>query len=192
MKTLIFGSGSDIAQALIPMLDGEVVQITHDDCDVRNGFKMEHLLIQHIPEVIVNCAGVYRGGSIDFANKQEIDVNFWGSYNISYCASKYCPAAIIVHIASDAGLCGKPDKVVYAASKAAVISLVRSQAAAGCPVYAVAPTLTNTKMTAKYIIDPDKVLQPHDVAVEIKNCVDGKYEFGAIVTWGDGNASIIR
>ena len=79
--------------------------------------------------LLVNCAGIMP--LKEAGHEQHIfDVNFWGTYKITMALlpklieAKGC----VINIASVSGMVAEPDEVIYAVSKAAVISLTKSLA----------------------------------------------------------------
>ena len=76
-------------------------------------------------DLLVNCAGImplYEGNP-----KKIFDVNFWGTYSMIQ-KTEFNKGACIINIASVSGVRPDPDLPIYAASKAAVISLTKSLA----------------------------------------------------------------
>lgn len=106
-------------------------------------------------DVLVNSAGVYGlqpWGEIDSADYRRIfDVNVLGLTLMTQAAVPFMSAGSnIINIASVAGRRGNPSSVLYAASKAAVISLTQSAAIAfadrGIRANAIAPGRVQTAM----------------------------------------------
>jgi D-sorbitol dehydrogenase (acceptor) len=106
-------------------------------------------------DLLVNSAGVYGlqpWGEIDIADYRRLfDVNVLGLTLMTQAAVPFMSAgSSIINIASVAGRCGNPTSVLYAASKAAVISLTQSAAIAfadrGVRANAIAPGRVQTAM----------------------------------------------
>ncbi|WP_324749603.1 SDR family oxidoreductase [Sphingomonas sp. LY54] len=106
-------------------------------------------------DLLVNSAGVYGlqpWGEIDSADYRRIfDVNVLGLTLMTQAALPHMPpGSSITNIASVAGRMGNANSVLYAASKAAVISLTQSAAIAfadrGIRANAVAPGRVETAM----------------------------------------------
>lgn len=76
-------------------------------------------------DVLINCAGI-----MPFIETEQVmAVNFWGTYRmITAAISKMAFGSCIINIASVSGMRADPDLPIYAASKAAVISLTQSLA----------------------------------------------------------------
>lgn len=109
------------------------------------------------PDVLVNCAGVARMGTILETTVEEWDRVFATNVRSVFLASKAAlPAMIergrgvIVNVASEAGLVGFEGYAAYSASKAAVVNLTRSMAldhaADGIRVNAVCPGSIETPL----------------------------------------------
>ena len=106
-------------------------------------------------DLLVNSAGVYGlqpWGEIDSADYRRIfDVNVLGLTLMTQAAvPRMAGGSSIINIASVAGRLGNPNSVLYAASKAAVISLTQSAAIAfadrGIRANAIAPGRVETAM----------------------------------------------
>ena len=185
-KVVVFGGGSDIAKALKGLYRGETVLVPKSECNVTHYFDVLHV-VQHNYDAVgfINCAGVCCRGSINLPGSlyRTIETNVCGSIIITSAISNVAIASgsRIIHISSMAGLKAKPDMVVYAASKAAIISMVKSVAKGGYDIYAIAPSIVNSKMNDGIIFDGSKIWQPADVAKEIIKCIEGKYKRGTIV-----------
>ena len=123
MKVLIFGK-SDIGEG-IKQLYLDTVNISKEECDVRDALQVRNTLEKYKPDVIVNCAGishvqVVKNSNIDYW-KEEIDVNLTGSFIVAR-ESINSGVKTMIFIASVAGMYGKPEHSGYSASKSGVIS----------------------------------------------------------------------
>lgn len=182
MRILIFGE-SDIGIG-IKSLYPDTVMVPKAECDVRDAKAIRNVLIQTKPQVIVNCAGISHvqrclDSNIDHW-REEIDVNLFGSYLIAREALTQNPKAVMIFIASVAGLYGKAEHSGYSASKAAVISFVQSLGMEGHKAYSISPGRVDTKMREKDFPGEDKRtrLTTLQVAEVVQDCVNGKYEPG--------------
>jgi len=181
-KILIFGGESDIATA-VKDLNPDTIQISYAQCDIRNSEQIKKCLIEHSPDVVVNCAGVsnvqlVKDSSID-EWIQEIDVNLIGSYRIAReCAN--LDIKTMIFLASVAGKYGKPEHSGYCASKCGTISLVQSLAFEGYDSFAISPGRVDTKMREKDYPGEDvrTRLTTHSVANVILECINGRYKSG--------------
>ena len=181
MKVLIFGK-SDIGEG-IKQLYPDTVNIPKEECDVRDALQVRNTLEKHMPNVVVNCAGishvqVVKDSNIDYW-KEEIDVNLVGSFIVARESINF-GVKTMIFIASVAGMYGKPEHSGYSASKSGVISFVQSLGFEGYDAYSVSPGRVDTKMREKDFPGEDKrtrlsILQ---VAEIVKECVDGKYKPG--------------
>lgn len=184
MKVLIFGGGG-IADGISDFLecslvsDCEVVVLEQDDCNVCLHADVRFALDKHKPDAVVNCAGISRPNG-DYADIwAELETNLMGSIIVAEEAM----GLPTVLIASVAALQGKPEHVGYAASKAGVISVARSYAAAGHPVWAISPGRVDTPMREKdYPNDePGTRVNPLAIGAVVRDILDGQYKHGANV-----------
>lgn len=182
MKILVFGGGSDIAKE-IQTKEKDTVLIEHSDCDISKPDSVDHFIRTYKPEVVINCAGILKGG---FINKQEfadwedqITTNLIGSFNVAQASVKNGVKTIIL-IGSAAGLYGKAKYSAYSASKAGVISLTQSLGMEGINAYCISPGGVDTKMREKYYPGEDKRarLSTKDVVKVMFDCINGKYKPG--------------
>jgi len=122
------------------------------------------------PSILVNSAGLYRKGDILSFTKDDleklVEVNIHG---VLFC-SKYVAEkmknknyGVIVNVASEAGIVGIANQVVYNLTKSAVISITKScaidLAPYGIRVNCVCPGTTFTPLVAESLkkeIDPEK------------------------------------
>ena len=181
MKVLIFGK-SDIGEG-IKQLYPDTVNISKEECDVRDALQVRITLKKYKPDVIVNCAGishvqVVRDSNIDYW-KEEIDVNLVGSFIVAR-ESINSGVKTMIFIASVAGMYGKPEHSGYSASKSGVISFVQSLGFEGYDAYSISPGRVDTKMRENDFPGEDKRtrLSTLQVAEIVKECVDGKYKPG--------------
>ena len=181
MKVLIFGK-SDIGEG-IKQLYPDTVNISKEECDVRDALQVRITLKKYKPDVIVNCAGishvqVVKDSNIDYW-KEEIDVNLVGSFIVAR-ESINSGVKTMIFIASVAGMYGKPEHSGYSASKSGVISFVQSLGFEGYDAYSVSPGRVDTKMRENDYPGEDKRtrLSTLQVAEIVKECIDGKYETG--------------
>jgi NAD(P)-dependent dehydrogenase (short-subunit alcohol dehydrogenase family) len=111
-------------------------------------------------DILVNNAGIYRSGPpLEVTEDQWDTVLGVNARAVFFCAQAVLPAMIaahrgvIINVASMAGKVASPSGLVYAVSKAAVISLTRSLAAAhasdGVRVNCVCPGFVDTAMWAQ-------------------------------------------
>jgi NAD(P)-dependent dehydrogenase (short-subunit alcohol dehydrogenase family) len=127
--------------------------------DVRDEASIERMVAECVSElggidVVVNLAGVGPAGSIDQFAAEEwdrvFDVNVRGQFLVvkhALPALRKADGAVIINIASAAGIRGGAGETAYAASKGAVIAFSRALAIELAPnirVNAVCPGFTDT------------------------------------------------
>ena len=114
-------------------------------------------------DVLVNCAGIARGGLVNMTKmedlKQAFQVNFFGQIMMTQKISRYIAkngGGRIVNIASNAGIRADKGTLAYGTSKAALIHATRIMAAEyalnSIAVNAIAPSITETDMALE--MDP--------------------------------------
>ena len=181
MKVLIFGK-SDIGEG-IKQLYPDTVNVSKEECDVRDYNQICAILEKYKPDVIVNCAGISHVQVVKDSNikhwQEEIEVNLLGSYLIARASINW-NVKTMIFIASVAGMYGKPEHSGYSASKSGVISFVQSLGLEGYKAYSVSPGRVDTKMRENDYPGEDKRtrLSTLQVADVVKECIDGKYEPG--------------
>jgi NAD(P)-dependent dehydrogenase (short-subunit alcohol dehydrogenase family) len=129
-------------------------------------------------DVLVNSAGVGVAGALDEQDVKRIDlqldVNLRGLIMITRAALPHLRASrgLVVNLASIAGTEPVPQLPVYAAVKAAVISLTRSLNASldadGVRVHALCPAFVDTPMAAYSGVPGERMIQPEDCAEVVR------------------------
>ena len=129
-------------------------------------------------DVLVNSAGVGVAGDIEHQQVKHIDlqldVNLRGSILVTRAALPHLRRSrgLVVNVASIAGTIPAPILPVYAATKAALISLTRSLNAAldadGVKVHALCPAFVDTQMASFTGMPGDEMIQPEDCAEVVR------------------------
>ena len=113
-------------------------------------------------DVLVNCAGVARGGPVEDVTEADwdevMDINLKGTFFCIQAALPHLRLAKgnIVNLASDAGLIGEAGLGVYCASKGGVVNLTRALALELAPdvrVNCVCPGYVDTDMVRRDVIE---------------------------------------
>jgi NADP-dependent 3-hydroxy acid dehydrogenase YdfG len=151
--------------------------------DVRDEHDCERAVAAHVErfaglDVLVNSAGVGVAGGIDEQDVKRIDlqldVNLRGVILVTRAALRHLRTSrgLVVNLASIAGTTPVPLLPVYAATKAAVISLTRSLNEAldadGVRVHALCPGFVDTPMTSFTGMPGDELIQPEDCAEVVR------------------------
>jgi short-subunit dehydrogenase len=151
--------------------------------DVRNPDDCERAVAAHVEthhglDVLVNSAGVGVAGEIDEQDVKwidlQLDVNLRGLILVTRAALPYLRASrgLIVNLASIAGTAPVPLLPIYAATKAAVISLTHSLNesldADRVRVHALCPGFVDTPMASYSGLPGDEMIQPEDCAEVVR------------------------
>lgn len=171
MKTLMVlgaqgGVGAALVSKLCRLCEYQVIPIGRAEADLAEPVA-EMLLKQHDPDVIINCAGVLYG-----SYRSIIDVNLGLNHQIlEYYLHRMSDhkAVNIVLIGSSAYQGARSRYPVYAASKAALHSLVQSYQELFCnsqfKLSLLHPGKINTAMRAN--LNCDQCLAPDQVAEKL-------------------------
>lgn len=174
MRILIFGKGGISGGIKEVLPEHQVIERRPDQCDVCRSTRIGFDLVRYEPDWIINCAGV----DDEYFYENTICTNLIGTLNVAQAAGQI-PS---IHIASVAGLYGKPDHVAYSASKAGVISVVQSLGFTQ-PIWAISPGRVDTPMRERnYPNDtPGSRLEPVQIGHVVKSIMDGVWESGTNV-----------
>ena len=129
-------------------------------CDVRDYGQVKGLIAHAVKElggldILINNAGIGAEGAVDANDDEEwrrvLDVNVLGTVRTTRAALEHLrasPAAAIVNTCSIAATAGLPQRVLYSATKGAVLAMTRAMAAdhvrEGIRVNCVAPGTADT------------------------------------------------
>jgi NAD(P)-dependent dehydrogenase (short-subunit alcohol dehydrogenase family) len=181
-KYLLFGGGSDMAVSFAKSHSFETILLDEHECDVRYYKEVEFMMKKYQAETVINFAGyshvsALKNGFPRYA--KEITTNLIGSFNIAKAAVDN-KINMLIFIASVAGLYGKAEHAGYSASKAGVISLVRSLGMEKYNAFAISPGRVNTKMREHDYPGEDKRtrLTCDQITEVIDDCLKGKYQPG--------------
>ena len=151
--------------------------------DVRDEADCERAVAAHIQrygglDVLVNSAGIGVAGAIDEQDVKRIDlqldVNLRGLILVTRAALPHLRTSrgLVVNLASIAGTMPVPLLPVYAATKAAVISLTHSLNEAldkdGVRVHALCPAFVDTPMASFTGLPGEELIQPEDCAEVVR------------------------
>ena len=164
MKALITGSSSGIGKAIYEGLKEKgwecygLSRRGPDYCiDLCEMYKENVLtLLPNKIDLLLNAAGI-----MPFVETRKImDINFWGALNLMIWykeASKFSKGACVINIASVSGVFPDPELPIYAASKAALISVTKSYAKLWAPdvrVNCISPGFYMTNLVPEEPIPP--------------------------------------
>lgn len=179
-KVGIVGAGSDIAQALLPMLSNYNVKTwLSGSLDVTDQVRMHRVSSERL-DFLISFAGVIHpenvvGGSISQWHKQ-INVNLIGQFNVSHAALQGNSKCKIILIGSSAARKVHAGWSAYSAAKAGLNMMVHCMVAEGVDAWCLNIGRTATKMRRGIFPDEnqDYLLKPDTVAMEIYQIMNGR------------------
>jgi NAD(P)-dependent dehydrogenase (short-subunit alcohol dehydrogenase family) len=154
--------------------------------DVSKPEDCERVVAEHVTrhgglDVLVNSAGIGIAGRIEDAQLKHIDrqlnINLRGLVLVTQAAIPHLRASKgwVINLASIAGTVAVPILPIYAASKAAVISLTKSLNADldddGVRSIAICPGFVDTPMAEFAGLSGDEMIQPEDCAEVVRMCL---------------------
>lgn len=154
--------------------------------DVSQPEDCERVVREHVEragglDLLVNSAGIGIAGRVEDAQLKHIDrqlnINVRGLVLVTQAAIPHLRASRgwIVNLASIAGTEPVPILPIYAATKAAVISLTRSLNADldpdGVRAIAICPGFVDTPMASFTGMESDEMIQPEDCAEVVRMCL---------------------
>jgi len=178
----------------------EVIGISRRGPDIKFDIRGEFPAHPFVKDVscLINCAGIM---PLDESEGEDIfNVNFWGTYKMIWnLRSEFMKDCCIINIASVSGIKPDPDLPIYAASKAAVISLTKSYAKFFAPhfrVNCISPGFYKTNLVLGEI--PHELINtipmgyadnPVNLYPVVKMIIDNKYITGSNIIV-DGGVSL--
>lgn len=181
---------------------GQVLEVA---CDVTDGAAVRSALDVvgerlGAPHVIVNCAGVHRGGRVESLSREHWDevvtTNLTGAFEVCRAAVPLlAPGAAVVNVGAVVGLRGFPGDVAYGSAKAGLSGLTQvlavELAPKGIRVNLVVPGFVETAMTAELsgparerilaAIPSGRVGDPEEIADVVVAVAGATYMTGATV-----------
>jgi NAD(P)-dependent dehydrogenase (short-subunit alcohol dehydrogenase family) len=154
--------------------------------DVQQAEECERVVREHVDrtgglDLLVNSAGIGIAGRVEDAQVKHIDrqlnINLRGLVLVTQAAIPHLRASKgwIVNLASIAGTQPVPVLPIYAASKAAVISLTHTLNADldedGVRAVAICPGFVDTPMAEFTGLPSDEMIQPEDCAEVVRMCL---------------------
>ena len=142
--------------------------------DLRNISKLESLIEEVRPEILVNCAGLFPVGGIVESDKEEFDEAFEVNVRAPYFLTKFAITHMegwgrVVNIGSSSSYSGFAGTSIYCASKHALLGISRSLfhelKDSGIRVFCVSPGSIKTEMGLKVKgQDYETFIEPEDIA----------------------------
>ena len=157
----------DVSEAALARFREEFPDIAASHVNVRNEGEVDAWFDDALEDlggldVLVNCAGVARGSSVESITEADwddvLDINLKGTFFCIQAALPHLRASQgnVVNLASDAGLIGEVGLAVYCASKGGVVNLTRALALELAPdvrVNCVCPGYVDTDMVRRDVIN---------------------------------------
>jgi dTDP-4-dehydrorhamnose reductase len=106
MKILVLSSGGMLGHKMLERLQAhysDVIGLSRKDFDAANPMAAHAILCQHLPSVVVNCAGLIKQRTVD--SNQMMAVN--GLFPHSLQRECYAQGAYLVHFSTDCVFSGK-------------------------------------------------------------------------------------
>jgi 3-oxoacyl-[acyl-carrier protein] reductase len=156
--------------------------------DVSNAAQVESFVTEAVeafgcPEIVVNNAGIFRGGEVEAASEGDwdavMDVNLKGTFLVTRAALphlKKLGRGYFFNVASVAGKKGLAGVPAYGASKFGVVGFTLSLAEEirpmGLRATAICPGYVATDMTRGAPVPPEEMISPSDIARTILYLLD--------------------
>lgn len=159
---------ADVLQASVDAMAAQgwsAEALTLDQSDIPS---LQAALTQPF-DIVVNSAGLARHSAAVDTTVEDydavMDINVKGAYFLSCGAAKTMIAAgkpgSIIHISSQMGHVGGPERAVYCASKHAIEGMIKSMAIEwgkqGIRINSICPTFIRTPLTAPTFDDPERL-----------------------------------
>jgi short-subunit dehydrogenase len=177
---MVFGSSGGIGSATVKKFrlnEHRVIEVNRSQLDLASHNRdhlMSYLLKKNDPAVVINCAGSY-SNHCDIASEEMLSVNLGSNWSIvRHYAVDPRPVRIIM-LGSSAYRAGKPQHMLYAATKAGLHNLWQGaiEYFRDTPVEIdiVHPSRTRTQMISKTFDPTLDYLEPETVAEAIYDLV---------------------
>jgi len=182
------GYGLTLASRTAAKVEGAAAELgaTAIAADVSQPEDCERVVAEHVAthgglDLLVNSAGIGIAGRVEDAQLKHIDrqlsINVRGLVLVTQAAIPHLRASKgwIVNLASIAGTEPVPVLPIYAATKAAVISLTRTLSVDleedGVRAIAICPGFVDTPMAEFSGIPGEQMIQPEDCAEVVRMCL---------------------
>jgi short-subunit dehydrogenase len=184
MKAIVFGSTSDIGQAIINELGSLGYDTIHfitrsrvDFTDPNSDELVIKLLDSIKPNLIINSVGILVDNTV--THHDTMNINFGSSWSIiKYYVNNIDSNVQILLIGSSAYKKGKKDYMLYSASKAALYNLWEGAVDyfkhSNVTINLINPVRVNTKMISERFDPKSAYLDPIDVAQAVSKLLTNK------------------
>lgn len=101
MTVMVLGAAGQLGQAMVARLAGEHVTraVTHADVDLTDHRRLRSLVLDHRPEVVINCAAFNNVDAAENEQERALDVNAFAVRTLARATAEL--AAVLVHFSTD-------------------------------------------------------------------------------------------
>ncbi len=174
-KILIIGSNGNLAKSILKEINSSkfnIFKISRKEIDFdtkKSSSKLNKYLKKNNPDSIINCIGLFKGNNFDFTSIFNINTKVaWDLINFYRLENK--KKVKIILIGSSAYNKPRKNYILYAASKSALNSIVKSAKDLfindNIKVYILNPPAMKSKMRDKFFKNNEKIKRMSDKEID--------------------------